>query len=114
MHAEVCDLRSLDQVRTRRSGTIAFITSIGGKIAVPHLLPYSVAEFAEVGLAERAARRIARAIERGDAEIVVTPGAKLAVSMHGATPGLFELVMQLAARLLPRAVELARKNDQLS
>ena len=35
VHAEVCDLRSLDQVRTRRSGTIAFITSIGGKIAVP-------------------------------------------------------------------------------
>jgi NAD(P)-dependent dehydrogenase (short-subunit alcohol dehydrogenase family) len=33
-------------------GRVAVITSIGGKIAVPHLLPYSVAKFAAVGFAE--------------------------------------------------------------
>jgi len=33
-------------------GRIVNITSIGGKIAVPHLLPYSVSKFALVGLSE--------------------------------------------------------------
>lgn len=33
-------------------GRIAVITSIGGKIAVPHLLAYSIAKFAAVGFAE--------------------------------------------------------------
>ncbi|HLT73608.1 MAG TPA: SDR family NAD(P)-dependent oxidoreductase [Ohtaekwangia sp.] len=34
------------------SGRIINITSIGGKIAVPHLLPYSASKFALVGLSE--------------------------------------------------------------
>lgn len=33
-------------------GRIVNITSIGGKIAVPHLLPYTVSKFAAVGLSE--------------------------------------------------------------
>jgi short-subunit dehydrogenase len=33
-------------------GRIVNITSIGGKIAVPHMLPYSVSKFAMVGLSE--------------------------------------------------------------
>ena len=36
----------------RRSGKIVTITSIGGKISVPHLLPYSCAKFAAVALSE--------------------------------------------------------------
>lgn len=36
----------------RRFGRIANITSIGGKVAVPHLVPYSAAKFAAVGLSE--------------------------------------------------------------
>ncbi|MBX3185442.1 MAG: SDR family NAD(P)-dependent oxidoreductase [Labilithrix sp.] len=32
--------------------TLAFVTSVGGKIGVPHLAPYSAAKFAVVGLAE--------------------------------------------------------------
>jgi short-subunit dehydrogenase len=152
-------LAVLPRMQSRRTGTIAFITSLGGKIGVPHLVPYSTAKFAEVGLAEglraeiakdgihvltvvpglmrtgahvhatfkgdsekeygwfgasasapapmtisstRAARRIVHAIERGDREIILTPAAKLAVRMHGVAPGLLDLVMKLAGRLLPR------------
>ena len=36
----------------RGGGRIVNITSIGGKIAVPHLLPYSASKFASVGLSE--------------------------------------------------------------
>ena len=42
----------LPGMRARRSGRIATITSIGGKISVPHLLPYSAAKFAAVGFFE--------------------------------------------------------------
>ncbi len=45
-------LAALPLMRARRRGTIAFITSIGGVIGVPHLAPYSAAKFATVGLAE--------------------------------------------------------------
>ena len=36
----------------RRQGRIVNITSIGGKIALPHLLPYTASKFAAVGLSE--------------------------------------------------------------
>jgi NAD(P)-dependent dehydrogenase (short-subunit alcohol dehydrogenase family) len=36
----------------RRSGRIVNVASIGGKIAVPHLLPYTASKFAMVGLSE--------------------------------------------------------------
>ena len=36
----------------RSRGRIVNITSIGGRVAVPHLLPYTVGKFAEVGLSE--------------------------------------------------------------
>ena len=39
-------------MRTRRAGRVVNIASIGGKISVPHLLPYSVSKFALVGLSE--------------------------------------------------------------
>lgn len=156
-------LAVLPRMRARRRGTIAFITSIGGKIGVPHLAPYSAAKFAGVGLAEalraesgkdginvltvvpglmrtgshvhgvfkgdsekeygwfgasatapapmtisaaRAARRIVRAIQRGDTELVLTPAAKLAVRTNGIAPGLVGFVMRIAGRLLPRAPSL--------
>lgn len=40
----------LPDMRKRRWGRIVNIASIGGKIAVPHLLPYDVSKFALVGL----------------------------------------------------------------
>ena len=45
-------LAVLPQMRERRSGRIANVTSIGGKVAIPHLVPYSSAKFAAVGLSE--------------------------------------------------------------
>jgi short-subunit dehydrogenase len=45
-------LAVLPQMRQRKHGRIVNITSIGGKISVPHLLPYSGAKFAAVGFSE--------------------------------------------------------------
>ncbi len=45
-------LEVLPDMLARRSGRIANITSIGGKVAVPHLLPYACAKFAAVGFSE--------------------------------------------------------------
>lgn len=42
----------LPQMKQRHSGRIVNIASIGGKIAVPHLLPYSAGKFALVGFSE--------------------------------------------------------------
>ena len=47
-----CTLAVLPQMLKRREGAIANITSIGGKIAVPHLLPYTASKFAAVGFSE--------------------------------------------------------------
>ncbi len=43
---------ALPHLRAQGGGRIANVASIGGKIAVPHLLPYSAAKFALVGLGE--------------------------------------------------------------
>lgn len=42
----------LPQMRQRKQGRIVNITSIGGKISVPHLVPYSCAKFATVAFSE--------------------------------------------------------------
>jgi short-subunit dehydrogenase len=47
-----CTLAVLPQMLARGRGSIVNITSIGGKIAVPHLLPYSASKFAAVGFSE--------------------------------------------------------------
>lgn len=137
------------------AGRIVNISSIGGKIAVPHLVPYSASKFALTGLsdglrielmrhgvivttvcpglmrtgspvnamfkgrrpqeyawfaisdslplasisAERAARQII--CRRGDAELVITVQAKLAVLARAAAPELFQDAMAMVNRLLP-------------
>jgi short-subunit dehydrogenase len=53
-------LAVLPQMRARRSGRIVNITSIGGKISVPHLLPYSGAKFAAVGFSEGLHEEVAK------------------------------------------------------
>jgi short-subunit dehydrogenase len=45
-------LSVLPAMRARGKGTVCFITSIGGKVGVPHLAAYSAAKFAVVGLSE--------------------------------------------------------------
>jgi NAD(P)-dependent dehydrogenase (short-subunit alcohol dehydrogenase family) len=150
-------LSVLPEMKRRREGRIVNITSIGGKVAVPHLLPYAASKFALVGLsegmraelakdgirvttvvpglmrtgsprnaifksqyqaeyawfkigdslpvvsmnAERAARRIVAACRHGDAEIVLTLPAKLAVLFHGLFPGMSSDLLGLVNRTLP-------------
>jgi NAD(P)-dependent dehydrogenase (short-subunit alcohol dehydrogenase family) len=45
-------LAVLPQMRQDKRGRIVNITSIGGKVSVPHMLPYSAAKFAAVGFSE--------------------------------------------------------------
>jgi len=45
-------LAVVPRMRQQRKGTIAVITSIGGRVGVPHLAPYSAAKFAAVGMSE--------------------------------------------------------------
>ena len=47
-----CAMSVLPQMLERRDGMIVNIASIGGKIAVPHLLPYTASKFAAVGFSE--------------------------------------------------------------
>ncbi|HEX4785983.1 MAG TPA: SDR family NAD(P)-dependent oxidoreductase [Candidatus Sulfotelmatobacter sp.] len=42
----------LPEMQRRKQGRIVNISSIGGKISVPHLLPYSVGKFALTGFSE--------------------------------------------------------------
>jgi NAD(P)-dependent dehydrogenase (short-subunit alcohol dehydrogenase family) len=150
-------LSVLPEMRNRRKGRIVNITSIGGKISIPHLLPYSASKFALVGLseglraelkkdgvvvttvcpglmrtgsprnaifkgqhraeyawfsisdslpfssmsAERAARQIVGACKRGEAEVVLSVQAQLAVRFHGLFPGLTADMLGLINKLLP-------------
>jgi NAD(P)-dependent dehydrogenase (short-subunit alcohol dehydrogenase family) len=54
-------LAVLPNMRARQAGRIALITSIGGKISTPHLLTYSTAKFATVGLGEGLSAELAPA-----------------------------------------------------
>jgi short-subunit dehydrogenase len=45
-------LAALPVMRQQQHGRIVTIASIGGKVSVPHLLPYSTAKFAAVGFSE--------------------------------------------------------------
>jgi short-subunit dehydrogenase len=150
-------LAVLSQMRQRQEGRIVNITSIGGKISVPHLLPYSASKFALVGFseglraelakdgivvttvcpglmrtgsprnamfkgqhkaeyawfsisdalpvtsmkAERAARQIVSACKRGDAEIVLSVQAQLAVTFHSLFPGLTSDLLGIVNKFLP-------------
>ena len=48
----LCSEQVLPEMRRRRQGRIVNISSIGGNIAVPHLLPYCASKFALVGLSK--------------------------------------------------------------
>ena len=64
-------LEVLPGMRARGTGRIVNITSIGGKISVPHLLPYSCAKFAAVGLSEGLRAELA---DTGISVTTVVPG----------------------------------------
>jgi len=64
-------LAVLPQMTARREGRIANITSIGGKVSVPYLLPYSAAKFAAVGFSEGLGAELAQS---GVRVTTVVPG----------------------------------------
>jgi NAD(P)-dependent dehydrogenase (short-subunit alcohol dehydrogenase family) len=149
---------ALPQMRRQGEGRIVNISSIGGRVSVPHLLPYSASKFALTGLsdglrteladenivvttvcpglmrtgspvnamfkgrrpqeyawfaisdslpiasidARRAARQIIDACRHGDAELVITVQAKLAILARTVAPELFADLMTVMNRLLPK------------
>ena len=144
-------------MRKRGQGRIVNISSIGGKVSPPHLLPYGASKFALTGFseglraelakdgilvttvipglmrtgsprnalfkgqhraeyawfsisdslpilsisAEAAARKIVSACQHGDAELILSLPAQLAVRFHGLFPGLTAELMGLANHFLP-------------
>jgi short-subunit dehydrogenase len=64
-------LELLPHMTQNGGGTIVNITSIGGKVSVPHLLPYSCAKFAAVALSEGLRAELAA---DGIAVLTVVPG----------------------------------------
>jgi NAD(P)-dependent dehydrogenase (short-subunit alcohol dehydrogenase family) len=150
-------LAVLPGMRRRKAGRIVNIASIGGKVAVPHLAPYSTSKFALVGMseamraelikdgiyvttvcpglmrtgsprhglfkgnhqaeyawftigdslavtsisAESAADQIITGFQRGDADVVISPQARLASLAHGLAPGLVQEVLGVVARFMP-------------
>ncbi len=160
-------LLALPGMRARGHGTLVFITSVGGRLGVPHLASYSAAKFAEVGFAEalgaevirdgvrvltvtpglmrtgshlratfqgdrerellwfgtaavtpllsidadRAARRVVRALARGDSHLTLTPAARLGVLLHDLAPNVWSFIASLMGRLLPRATTAAGESD---
>lgn len=61
----------LPQFSARGDGRIVNITSIGGKVAVPHLLPYTCAKFAAVGFSEGLRAELAG---KGVKVVTIAPG----------------------------------------
>ncbi len=115
-------LAVLPHMMNRRQGRIVNITSIGGKVAVPHLLPYDCAKFAAVALSEGTRAELA---SHGIKVTTVVPGlmrtgsppnalfkgkARLEYSwfaLGDATP-LTAIAAERAAR---RIVEAARRGE---
>lgn len=64
-------LAILPQMLKRKSGYIVNISSIGGKVSIPHLLPYSSGKFALTGFSEGAHAELAK---EGIHVMTVTPG----------------------------------------
>jgi NAD(P)-dependent dehydrogenase (short-subunit alcohol dehydrogenase family) len=150
-------LAALPHMRNRREGRIVNITSVGAKVAVPHLLPYSCAKFAAAAFseglraelrgsgvkvvtiapglmrtgshlnavfngaeegeaawfslaaslpgismsAERAARQIVTAAERGTPERILSLPANLLAHFHGLFPGVTTELLGLINAVLP-------------
>jgi NAD(P)-dependent dehydrogenase (short-subunit alcohol dehydrogenase family) len=155
----------LPAFQRQRQGRIVNISSIGGKISVPHLVPYSVGKFALTGFSEglrsellkdniyvttvcpglmrtgsprnasfkgkneaeyawfsisdalplvsmnarRAARRIVNACVHGEAEVVLSLPAKVAVKFHGLFAGAAVDLLGLMNVFLPSAGGIGRE-----
>jgi len=109
-------LAVLPHMRRQRSGRIVNITSIGGKVAVPRLLPYDCAKFASVAFSEGLRAELARdgisvttvipGLMRTGSEryaVAKTPGDARWFSVAARMPGL-TLAPRRAARKIMAAV----------
>ena len=75
-------LEVLPEMRARHSGRIVNISSIGGKVSVPHLLPYCASKFALVGFSEGLRSEL---IKEGIYVTTVVPGLMRTGSPRNAT-----------------------------
>src|SRR3954454_10280336 len=82
-------LAALPVMRSQGHGRIVTIASVGGKLSVPHLLPYSTAKFAAVGFSE------GLRAELGRGPVTVTT----------VVPGLMRTGSHVQARFTGRAEE---------
>ncbi len=121
-------LAALPHMRARRSGHIVNITSVGGRVSIPHLLPYSCAKFAFVGFSSGLSAELK---SRGIHVLTVVPGllrtgsylnAKFGgkskqeftwFGLLGNTPGL-SVAADSAARQILSAVEKKQSDCTIS
>ncbi len=159
-------LAVLPEMRSRKEGRIVNISSIGGKVSLPHLVPYSASKFALVGLSEglgaelrkdgvlvttvcpglmrtgsprnadfkgrhraeyawfsisdalpltsisakRAARQITQACKRGQASLVISVPAKIAVFCNSAFPERTADLLALVNKLLPEPGGIGKRS----
>ncbi|MFJ7280319.1 SDR family NAD(P)-dependent oxidoreductase [Kitasatospora sp. NPDC098663] len=113
---------ALPDLRTAPSGSVVNITSIGGRIPAPHLLPYVTAKFAATGLSQGLRAELAAA---GVSVTTVIPGlmrtgSHTAARFHGqaaaeyswfaaaASLPLLSMDAERAARAIVRAAERRR------
>jgi NAD(P)-dependent dehydrogenase (short-subunit alcohol dehydrogenase family) len=115
-------LAVLPEMRRRRSGRIVNITSIGGKLGIPHLLPYSASKFAAVGFSQGLRAEVAG---QGIKVVTVVPGLMRTGSprnaifrgQHRAEYAWFSISDSLpglsisAERAAKRIVEACRRGD---
>lgn len=119
-----CTMAALPDMLLRRNGMIVNITSIGGKVAVPHLLPYTASKFAAVGFSQGLHAELR---SKGVHVLTVCPGLMRTgshlnayfsgnaereyqwFSLGAATPG-FSTTARKAARRILRGV-LARETE---
>ncbi|GAA4982619.1 SDR family NAD(P)-dependent oxidoreductase [Kitasatospora paranensis] len=115
-------LAALPDLRASTAGTLVNISSIGGRLSPPHLLPYASAKFAVAGLSQGLRAELA------DAEVGVTTvfpglmrtGSHTAARFHGrpgaeygwfataASMPLLSMDAERAARAIVRAAEHRR------
>jgi NAD(P)-dependent dehydrogenase (short-subunit alcohol dehydrogenase family) len=79
--AAVVTLRALPWLRRSGAGRITNITSIGARIAVPHLLPYTASKFALIGLSEGLRAELAGS---GVRVVTIVPGLMRTGSFYNA------------------------------
>jgi NAD(P)-dependent dehydrogenase (short-subunit alcohol dehydrogenase family) len=118
----------IPDMRRRRQGRIVNISSIGGLVAVPHLLPYCASKFALTGLSQGLRAELAK---EGILVTTVCPGLmrtgshrralfsgqhrlEYAWFSHGASAPLLAMAAERAARQILRACRYGRAQATLS